>query len=68
MLDFIKAHPAEAIAILLAIFNLAGKLGAKLAGKNPEASRILSFFSAVGPDVVDAVSTLFPAKKAPEAK
>lgn len=66
MLHWIKDHPELALAFALATFNLLAKVAAKLAGTNPEASKVLSFMSALGPDVVDAISSL--TKKSPEVR
>jgi alpha/beta superfamily hydrolase len=63
MLHWIKDHPAESLALALALFNFMAKVAVKIAGTNPEASKTLSFISALGPDVVNAFGAL--TKKAP---
>ena len=61
MLQCIKDHPAESLALGLGVLNLLGKLAGEV--QNPAAKRILGFLSALGPDVVDAIKALSAPKE-----
>lgn len=56
LIAYVKAHPAESIAIVLALFNIIGKLAGEV--QSPGAKKALGFVAALGPDLVGALQAL----------